>query len=211
MRVIADLILARSNKWHPSNFFVPSLEIIQPQSFANRPKVCVESSPSTISQKLNFWSSSFMVMGPDARAKPNGHWESAFLGFLLTYAQVMVSLHCSLTIHLKRVVVNTYYLCAMSTFWWYSGGSGDCFPFILFCDKKERYGGSRSLLWPSGVPWQLAVHIVIKGGYMAIRSPPVGTGSKEWVSGWLNVSWGEWMSVFCTVIRLSTQHGRSTS
>lgn len=207
MRVIADLILARSNKWHPSNFFVPSLEIIQQHSFANRPKVCVESSPSTKSQKLNFWSSSFMVMGPDARAKPNGHWESAFLGFLLKYAQVMVSLHCSLTIHLKRVVVNTYYyLCAMSTFWWYSGGSGDCFPFILFRDKKERYGGSRA--WAKcSVAGRHSVHIVIKGGCDHPLERRLVIRDRK------GISWGEWMDVFCTVaIRLSAHtRCRSTS
>lgn len=133
------------------------------------------------SSPLNMW------MEPDARAnlRSQCEWVRAWLPFgAYVHTLRYHTLHCSP--HLK-LVVNIHFVRhdQRRRRWWYSGGSGDCFPFILFCDKKERYGGSRSLLlWPSGVPWQLVVHIVIKGGYMAIRSPPVGTVSRAiWWQG----------------------------
>lgn len=205
MRVIADLILARSNKWHPSNFFGPSLEIIH-YSFANRPKVCVESSPSTKYLKSSTSGlPSFMVMGPDARAKPNGHWESAFLGFLLKHTPRWAVVPSPYTWRGWSLI---HIICAPCRRF-DDIQVGVVIVSHLYCFATRKNDMVDRGLGPS-VPWLAdTVHIVIKGGcdHPLERRRLVIRDRK-------GISWGEWMDVFCAAaaIRLSAHtRCRSTS
>lgn len=135
------------------------------------------------SSPLNMW------MEPDARAnRRQCEWVRAWLPFgAYVHTLRYHTLHCSP--HLK-LVVNIHFVShdQRRRRWWYSGGSGDCFPFILFCDKKERSVDrdrccSGQVVFLGSWPYTLSLKVAI----WPYDHPPLErlaerSGGKEWVS-----------------------------